>query len=327
MKNYYIFKSGRLSRKDNSVMFETSEGYTSIPINDIDSLYLFGEIDINTKALNFIAQKGIVVHIFNYYGWWTGSLYPREELLAGEVVIKQAEHYLDKIKRIEIAKEFVKGAIHGFIYNLKRYKRKEIEEEVFLKLENYLNLIDEQKDIPSLMGIEGNARNLYYGMFPSIIRQDIEFEKRVKRPPDNMMNALISFVNSLVYTAVLKEIYRTQLNPTISYLHEPSYRRFSLALDVAEIFKPIYGDRLIFDLLNNKKIAEEHFDIDLNYCYLKESGRKIVVKEFDEKLNTTITHRKLKRNVSYEKIIRLELYKLIKHLLGEENYTSFRIWW
>ncbi|MCX7883403.1 MAG: CRISPR-associated endonuclease Cas1, partial [Brevinematales bacterium] len=131
----------------------------------------------------------------------------------------------------------------------------------------------------------------------------------------------------LVYTSVIKEIYRTQLNPTISYLHEPFYRRFSLALDVAEIFKPIYGDRIIFDLLNNNQITEKDFDKDLNYCYLKEGGRKIVVKAFDEKMNTTIMHKKLKRKVSYQKIIRLELYKLIKHLLGEEVYKSFRIWW
>ncbi|MEM5810205.1 MAG: type I-B CRISPR-associated endonuclease Cas1b [Candidatus Aenigmatarchaeota archaeon] len=327
MNDYYIFKSGRLFRKDNSLMLETAEGYSSIPINDIDSIYLFGEVDINTKALNFLAQKGIVVHIFNYYGWWTGSLCPRKELIAGDIIVKQVEHYLDKSKRIEIAGEFVKGAIHGFINNLKRYTHKGIEEDIFVKLENYFKTIDEQDDISSIMGLEGNARELYYKTFPKIVGEDVEFKKRVKRPPDNMMNALISFVNSLVYTAVLKEIYRTQLNPTVSYLHEPSYRRFSLALDVAEIFKPIYGDRIIFDLLNNGKLKEEHFDKDLNYCYLKESGKRIVVKYFDDKLNTTIKHKKLKRNVSYKKIIRLELYKLIKHLLGEEQYKSFRIWW
>ncbi|MDW7973466.1 MAG: CRISPR-associated endonuclease Cas1, partial [Thermodesulfovibrio sp.] len=99
MRDYYIFKSGRLQRKDNSLIIETLDERIFIPIEEVDSLYIFGEVDINTKALNFIAQKGIVVHFFNYYGWWTSSLYPREELLAGEVVIKQAEHYLDKSKR------------------------------------------------------------------------------------------------------------------------------------------------------------------------------------------------------------------------------------
>jgi len=142
-----------------------------------------------------------------------------------------------------------------------------------------------------------------------------------------MMNALISFCNSLVYSLVIKEIYKTQLNPTISYLHEPSYRRFSLALDVSEIFKPIYADRMIFDLLNNNMITQKHFDKDLNYCYLKDDGRKIVVKNFDDRINTTIMHKKLKRKVSYQKLVRLELYKLIKHMLGEEQYQALRMWW
>ncbi len=325
MKDYYIFKSGRISRKDNSIFLETKEGDIPIPINDIDSLYLFGEIDLNTKAINFFAQQGIVLHFFNYYGWWTGSFYPREELLSGEVIVHQVEHYLEPRKRLNLAKEFVQGAIHGFIYNLKRYPQ--IGEDIFAQLNNYSENINNQPDISSLMGLEGNARDCYYGVFPKIIKQEIEFEKRVKHPPDNMMNALISFVNSLVYTAVIKEIYRTQLNPTISYLHEPSYRRFSLALDVAEIFKPIYGDRIIFDLLNNHQITEKNFDKELNYCYLKEDGRKIVVKAFDEKMKTTIIHKKLKRKVSYQKIIRLELYKLIKHVIGETTYKSFRVWW
>ncbi len=326
MKDYYIFKSGRIMRKDNSIFLETKEGNIPIPINEVDSLYLFGEIDLNTKAINFFAKQGIVIHFFNYYGWYTGSFYPKESLLSGEVLVRQAEHYLDKDKRLYIAMEFIQGAIHGFEYNLKRYKDK-IDESMFKKLNEYMLDVRNQDSISSLMGLEGNVRNLYYSSFPIIIKEKIEFEKRVKRPPDNMINTLISFLNSLIYTQIIKEIHRTQLNPTISYLHEPSCRRFSLALDIAEIFKPIYGDRIIFDLLNNSQINEKHFDKDLNYCYLKEDGRKIVVKAFDEKMNTTIIHKKLKRKVSYQQIIRLELYKLIKHLIGEGLYTHFKIWW
>ena len=107
MKDYYIFKSGRISRKDNSIVLETSDGNVFIPINDIDSLYLFGEIDINTKAINFLAQQQIVIHFFNYYGWYTGSIYPREFLQSGEVLVKQVAAYLDGKKRIAIAREFV----------------------------------------------------------------------------------------------------------------------------------------------------------------------------------------------------------------------------
>lgn len=310
-------------------MFEYSEDgkdkHVPIPVNDIDALYLFGEIDINTKLLNFFAQNNVMLHFFNYYGYYTGTFYPREFLNSGDVIVRQAALYLKKSERLELAKEFVKGAAYGTIQNLKRHKERvpgELE-----KVETYYADIDKQTTIPQVMGLEGNIKEAYYAAFPRIINQDVEFAKRVKNPPDNMMNALISFVNSIIYTEVLREIYKTQLSPTISYLHEPGYRRFSLSLDIAEIFKPIYGDRVIFALLNNNELQKQHFDKDMNYAYLMEDGRKIVVKAIDEKLNTTIMHKQLKQQVSYRRIIRLELYKLVKHVLGEKKYSCFKIWW
>lgn len=138
---------------------------------------------------------------------------------------------------------------------------------------------------------------------------------------------MISFVNSMVYTTVLCEIYKTQLNPLISFLHEPGVRRFSLSLDIAEIFKPMLGDRLIFSMMNKNQVTKECFEKALNYLYLKETSRKDIVREFDERLKTTVRHKTLNRNVSYRELIRLEMYKLIKHLLGEKEYQGFKIWW
>lgn len=329
MRDYYIFKSGRIKRKDNSIMFEYLEdgrkNRVPIPVNDIDSIYLFGEVDLNTKLLNFFSQNNIMINFFNYYGYFTGTFYPKEFLNSGEIIVKQVSHYTSSNKRFAIAKEFVKGACYGTKQNLKRYKNK--TEEYIEQVEKFEALLDEQKSVPALMGIEGNIKETYYKAFPVIINQKIEFKKRVKNPPDNMMNALISFVNSMIYTEVLKEIYKTQLNPTISYLHKPGFRRFSLSLDVAEIFKPIFGDRIIFSLLNNGELAKKHFDKNLNYAYLAEDGRKIVVKALDDKLNKTIMHKQLKKRISYRRLIRLELHKLTKHILEEKEYKSFRIWW
>ena len=329
MRDYYIFKAGRISRKDNSVMFDYFDNGMAkkipIPVNDIDSIFVFSETDFNTKLINFFSKNNVMIHFFNYYGYYTGTFYPKEFLNAGEVVVKQSEHYLNNSYRLELAQEFVKGAAHGMLQNLKRYQTYTFEQIDKIKL--LISAIDEQYSVPSLMGVEGNIKEIYYSSFKKIIKQKIDFEKRIKNPPNNMMNAIISFMNGLIYSNVLKEIYRTQLNPTISFLHEPWYRRFSLALDVAEIFKPIYGDRIIFDLLNNDELQPKHFDKDLNFAYLKEDGRKIVVKAFDEKMKKTVRHKQLKRDVSYRKFIRLELYKLIKHILNEKNYKSLRIWW
>ena len=139
---------------------------------------------------------------------------------------------------------------------------------------------------------------------------------------------MISFSNSLIYTTCLTEIYRTALDPTVSFLHQPGERRFSLSLDLAEIFKPIIGDRLIFRLLGRRQLDEStHFCWTEDSCYLTEGGRRIFVTAFDQLLRQTIGHPTLKRSVSYRKLIQLECHKLIKHLKGHAEYQALKRWW
>ena len=139
--------------------------------------------------------------------------------------------------------------------------------------------------------------------------------------------ALISFGNSLMYSEVLSQIYHTQLNPTISYLHEPLERRYSLALDIADVFKPVITDRIIFKLLNERILTEKHFLQEVNFAYLNEKGRRIFVEEFDKFLKRTIFYPPLKKRLSYRSLIRTECYKLIKHLVEDNKYQSFKMWW
>jgi CRISPR-associated protein Cas1 len=249
-------------------------------------------------------------------------------LLSGFLVVKQVQHYLEDQKRLQLAKEFVATAVDNLMRNLKYYRTRKSGVVAWADtMEGNIEDLNRINTISELMGYEGRMRETYYRSFAEILDVEIDFKKRVRRPPDNMMNALISFGNSLVYTTCLSEIYRTQLDPTVSFLHEPGERRFSLSLDLAEVFKPLLADRAIFKLLNSKMITEKHFDKKLNGCYLDEEGRKIFVKEYDERLKTTIQHRKLKRKVSYRHLIRLECYKLIKHLTEKKRYHGFRAWW
>lgn len=323
MKTYYIFSNGVLRREEKSVIFEIAGGEKKfIPVENIEQIYVFGEVHFNNKFLNFIAQKGICLHIFNYYGFYSGSFYPRETFLSGDLLIKQVEFYLDEKKRIEIASLIVEGAVHNLKRNIQ--KREKFKEEI-KKIEEYENRIKNTETIPELMSIEAHIRKIYYECFEKITNW--EFKERSIMPPQNPLNALISFGNSLVYTSILKEIYNTPLNPTISYLHEPSERRFSLALDVAEIFKPVLSDRLIFKMINLNEIKEENFEKALEGIYLNEEGRKVFVENFDKLLNTTILHRKLRKKIKYKTLIRLELYKIIKHLLREKKYSPLKVWW
>ena len=198
---------------------------------------------------------------------------------------------------------------------------------MFLKKTETREKLDRINYIEELMGIEGNIRKKYYEAWNNIVKQDINFTKRIKNPPENMINTLLSFANSLVYTTALSEIYKTQLNPTVSYLHEPGTSRYSLSLDIAEIFKPLISERMIFSLLNKNMISESDFERESNYLYLKESARKTIVEEYDKRLQRTIRHKGLNRDVSYRYLFRLECYKLIKHLTDEKEYEGFKIWW
>lgn len=331
--NYYITKNGILKRKQNTIYFirKKEDGNLEkriLPINKIYAIYAYGRISFTSGVVSYLAKNRVPIYFYNKYGWYEGSFYPRETLISGDLLVKQVEHYLKKQKRLYLAKQFVKGALGNILKNLQYYERTSggIKNDIE-KIEEMSKEIDECKRMAQLMAIEGNVREVYYQSFNKFLPSKFHFDKRTKQPPTNRINCLISFGNSLVYSTVLTEIYNTQLNPTISYLHEPFERRFSLSLDLAEIFKPFLADRVIFKLVNKGVLDEKHFVKELNYCLLNDRGKKLFLKEWDEKLKTTIKHRDLKRNVSYQRLIRLECYKLIKHLIGTRKYEPFVIWW
>lgn len=332
-KSYYLFNPGRLSRKDNTLKFQPidengKEGPAKyLPVVGIKNLYCFGSLDANSAMYNFLGKNEIPVHFFDYYEHYTGSFMPKDYLLSGKVLIEQSKYYMRPKLRMELAQKFVEGAAANMLRNLKYYQSRGRDLSNYIDpIENYNQQRLSAQNISELMGWEGNIRQVYYAAFEEII-PNFEMGNRTKRPPSNEINALISFVNMMCYTLCLDHIYHTQLNPTISFLHEPGYRRYSLALDVSEVFKPILVDRLIFTLLNKNILSEKDFDKKMNYCLLNESGKKKVLKNWEERLGQTIKHRKLNKSVSYNHLVKLEIYKLIKHIMKIEEYQPFKACW
>lgn len=329
-QSVYLFRSGYLRRKQNTLVFE-SKGATRqfLPVETVRDVFAMGPLRLSATTLRFLGQKGIPVHFFTHYGTYAGTYWPRQRHTSGQLVIAQVQHALDPEKRLYIARQIVSSAIQQIRKNLLYYQNRGRD---FSSILEYIAQREAQlpylRTLAELMGEEGKVRSAYYQAWQAILDLPGPF-LRSRRPPATLPNALLSFLNTLLYTATLSELYHTPLHPGISFLHEPSTRRFSLALDLAEPFKPLLVDRLLFRLLNRAEISSADTEPlkHLPGVFLKEEARKKVIRAWAEQLQTTIQHRRLKRSISYRQLLRYEAYKLMRHLIGIETYQAFRAWW
>ena len=300
-----------------------------MPVETTSEIHVFGEVDLNTRLLNFLSQNHLPLHVYNYYGYWSGSYMPREQYVSGHLTLRQAEYYLDHEKRMILARLFVKGALANMEKVVKYYDRRGTDlsktvETFALKS----SLVDEQATPEELMALEGGSHKQYYQSWDLILKSnDFRFGQRTRRPPMNRVNALVSFGNSLMYVTALSEIHRTHLDPRIGFLHTTNQRSYTLNLDMAEVFKPVIVDRVIFTLLNRSALQAKDFRSGTEGVFLTEKGRKTFLGAYETRLKETIRHPKLGRSVSYRRLLRLDLYKLEKHLLGDEAYEPYVSRW
>lgn len=336
-RTFYLFNPGIMERRDNTLKYtpvtqdekgdEIAQQSRFIPVEDVSELYVFGSLRANSAFYSFLGQKDIPVHFFDYYKNYTGSFMPRDGLLSGKALLEQVKAYQNKKRRTDIARKFIQSAAWNMVLNLNYYNRRGKDLQQYIDdIKALAETLADTKDVEEVMGIEGNIRKIYYSAF-DIILDDFTMGARTKQPPENEVNALISFGNMICYTETLRAIHQTQLNPTISYLHSPGERRYSLCLDISEIFKPIIVDRVIFRVLNKHALGKQHFDHELNSCLLNQKGKMIFVKAMEDRYDETFRHRSLGRNVSYRHLIKLECYKLLKDILGIEVYKPFRMYW
>lgn len=323
----YIASMGELSRKDNSLCFRKNGKNVYIPVEDTKEIYCLNEVTINSKLLDFLSSNNIILHFFNYNGGYSGTFYPRNKYNSGRLLVKQVQAFTEN--RLTIAKSIVKGIginIYEVLYHYYKHNKKEVKVTIDWIKKEFFNRVDVSDNIKELMAIEGEVWQRFYADFKYILPEDFIMSKRVKRPPDNPINALISFGNTLLYTKTISSIYRTHLDQRISFLHEPSEGRFSLSLDISEVFKPVIVYKTIFDLVNNKILkVEKHFEKKVNYCLLNEEGRNIFITAFQERLESVFQHPKLKRKVSYQTAIKLDCYKLIKYIMEGKEFIPFSL--
>ena len=176
-KTYYLFNPGTLDRKDNTLKFTPLEEDAGgnelrcgtpryLPVEDISEFYVFGSLKASSSLFNFLGQKDIAVHFFDYYENYTGSFMPRDSLLSGRMILAQTSAYQSKKKRLATAKKFIEGAAFNMVKNLKYYNKRGKElDDLISQIESLAASAEESSNVQELMGLEGNIRICYYQAF------------------------------------------------------------------------------------------------------------------------------------------------------------------
>jgi CRISPR-associated protein Cas1 len=318
METLFVTRDAQLKQHENTLQIRFDKQVRSLPIEKISHIVLLSESRLNSRLLGLCGKHNVRLSVFDYYGYFKGAFEPKVGNPAGKVKLKQAQLLLDDKRRLAVAREIVRGAAHNMMANLKYYQYRGYALKVSLAdMTKLLPQLAKCNTTAKLMGIEGQLHFCYYRAW-KIISPKLDFGKRVRRPPNNPINCLISFLNQMVYTVVRHEISKTHLEETFSLLHAPGYGRASLSLDLAEPFKPILADMLIFRLVKRGTLDERWFEQKDQVCLLSETGRKHIVEQFASRLES------LYQGHSFREWIYREALSIEREVLEVAEYTAFR---
>jgi CRISPR-associated protein Cas1 len=237
------------------------------------------------------------------------------------MVLGQARLLDDSQARMDIARRIVSATA----FNVRRVIDRGLLDRPFGVLETS---VAAAATVSQLMGAEGTFRRSAWDVLDTKLPDWLQLAGRSRHPPRNAGNAFISYVNSIVYARVLTAIRLTPLHTGIAFLHSTMERhRHSLALDLAEVFKPLFAERLLLRLSGRRQLKPAHFDSGVNHAMLSEPGRKLIVQTVRDEPATTIRHRRLGRDVAYDELLYLEALRLTRTCLEGTTYQPFRIWW
>lgn len=349
---YYLFSTSYLQRKQNTLhlqscvdidaLYEKKEEQAGellaenervfspksyLPVQQVESLYCFGETAFSSPALRLLGREGIPVHFFDFYGKFYGSFYSRETEASAPVILQQAVHYTTPALRLKLVSAIVQASLRAMNRLLQEYDTNELPLTAQrVRIEEMQQEVQTATGIKRIGGAEGFARRCYYEGLRKILHP-IPFASRIVRPPDSPVNALLSYGYALLYAQLCSELFRSGLSPVISYVHEPRERRFSLALDLADIFKPLVIDRLVLRLLKKGILnTQQHFEQREGGVYCTKEGTMLFTKQWEEYRKQTLYHPRYKRNVSLLTLLRLECLHLALYLKNKQPYQPCSLW-
>jgi len=319
METLIVSREATLRQHENTLSISLEGRKRSLPIETVGHLVLLAESKLNTRLLNLCGKHGVRLSVFDYYGYFKGAFEPIDRNPAGLVKLKQAAVLLDDQRRMALAREIVRGALHNMLTNLRyyHYRGTAALADNIKAIQVLADKLSTAKDTETLMGLEGNAHEWYYQCWQAI-DSALDFTPRRRRPPNNPVNCLISFLNQLTYAVVRHEAAKSHLEETFSVLHAPGQGRASLSLDLAEPFKPVLADMLIFRMARRNMLDESWFEQQGEICLLTEVGRRHVAEQFSNRLEEAYQGRTFREWV-YREALGLE-----RDILGIAEYNSFK---
>ncbi len=324
-KRIYIYESGTLSRQDNSIVFLSNKGKKSyIPIYQIECIMIFGHCVFNKDLVQLLFMNNISILMFTFNGKYIGSYKPVHDKL-GKVVLKQVQYVHDINKRSTYAIEIILSSIKNMSSVLKYYNKKGIDlTNNICQLEEIGRRIKKERNLTIF---EARAKQIYYSSFNQIIKNnDFIFEKRVVNPPKDYINAIMSYGYALLYGVIESDIYKSNLCISLPFVHGISRKHDGLQYDIADIFKPVLIDRLIFRLINKKQITKDDFDKTKECVLLNKKGIKKFINEFEEELHSTVKVNS-KQKMSYRKLLLREVQKIEKSISEDIKYKGYLMRW
>jgi len=323
----YIQDQGVTLGKSGDVLTVKSRQQTlrQVKMIDVSQVCLFGNVQVTAQALREITAADVPVCHFSYGGWFhaitRGMSHKNIELR-----MRQFAGAADSAQSLALAKQFVLGKIKNCRTLLRRHLDEAEAKAVLGPLARLFHRARQAASLESLLGIEGMAAKVYFAGFAKLLKGADEFniEGRNRRPPRDPVNALLSFVYAMLMKELTVVLYAVGFDPMLGFYHQPRYGRPSLALDLAEPFRPLVADSTVLTLVNNGEVTPSSFIRRGGGVALTDAGRRAVISAFERRLDTLVTHPIFGYRVSYRRVLEVQARLLGRVLLGEiERYPNF----
>jgi len=323
-------------RKRRLVVEKDGEQITAVPAVHVDQVLIFGNVSVTTPALSFLLA-GEIETVFltsrgNYKGRLVGPAGGH-----GRLRLRQYERAIDADWALETARAIVTVKIHNTRTLLRRYARRMGDStneagrlsDAADQLDGLIERAGRCGTVNSLSGVEGRGAAVYFSVFRDLIQADEwTFEGRNRRPPRDPVNAMLSYGYTILTHNVESAVRAVGLDPYIGFLHQPSYNRPSLALDLVEAFRCIIVDSVVLRSLNNNIIQPKHFDFlptDTYPVLLREEGRSLFIRELETRLNLTFKHPETRQQVTYRRCLELQARQLARCLQTGKQFQPFKV--